>query len=181
MMGPLHVLLAVNGHEPTDWAVRACRFVTQWKDARVCVLGIVEHSAPPFTSLAPAARRLYVAARSAWRDDEELRVRGAIDHIRRTLSRQVEAVCQPSSPRGFVDTIVDHALSWEADVVVVAASPPMSRSWLCEGPVPQRLLRHRTTSVLAIPTVPEPRPAGRIIRLPTTRSATRPAPRDPHI
>jgi nucleotide-binding universal stress UspA family protein len=172
---PLRVLVAVNGHEPADWTDRACRFVSQWKDAGVCVLGIVEDSAPPFTSLIPAARHVYVAARSAWRDDEEQRVRGALDRVRRTLTRRVEVVCRASSPRGYGDTIVDHALSWGADVIVVAAPPRMSRSWLCHGPVHQRLLRHGMSAVLAIPAAAEPRPAGRIIRLRALPSGMRPA------
>jgi hypothetical protein len=65
----LRVLLAVHGHEPAEWTIRACRVVTGWKNARVRVLGIVNVPNPPFTSLIPPARRLYATARSAWRED----------------------------------------------------------------------------------------------------------------
>jgi nucleotide-binding universal stress UspA family protein len=163
---PLRVLVAVHGHEPAEWVTRACRVISKWKDARVRVLGVVDVPSPPFTSLIPPARRFYAAARSAWRDDEARRVQGAIDRVTRRLSRDVETVCRRSSPRGLVQTIADDALAWAADVIVVAAPTPGSASWLRPGPAHDRLLRHGTGAVLAIPAVPEPRRTGHVIRLP---------------
>src|SRR5262245_19381970 len=162
----LRVLLAVHGHEPTEWATRACRVISDLKEARVRVLGVVDVPSPPLTSVIPPARRLYGAARSAWGADEARRVQGAIDRVTRMLSRDVEVVCCQSSPRGFAQTIVDDALGWAADVIVVAAPAPMSGSWWRPGPAHERLLRRGTGAVLAIPTILEPRRTARVIRLP---------------
>lgn len=162
----LRVLLAVHGHEPTEWATRACRVVSEWKDARIRVLGVVDVPNPPLTVVIPPARRLYAAARSAWRADEAQRVQGVIDRVTRMLSRDVEVVCRQSSPRGFAHTIVNDASGWAADVVVVAAPTPMSGSWWHPGPAHGRLLRHGIGAVLAIPTVLEPRRTAHVIRLP---------------
>jgi len=162
----LRVLLAVHGHEPTEWGTRACRVISEWKEARIRVLGVVDVPSPPLTSVMPRARRLYAAARNAWRNDEARRVQGAIDRVTRMLPRDVEVVCRQSSPRGFAHTIVDDASGWAADVIVVAAPTPMSGSWWRPGPAHDRLLRHGTGAVLAIPTVVEPRSTARVIRLP---------------
>lgn len=163
---PLRVLVAVHGHEPPEWVIRACRVVSGWKSAKVRVLGVVDVPNPPFTSVIPPARLLYAAARRAWRDDEEQRVQSAVDRVTRTFTHKVEVACRQSSPRGVADTIVDHALGWAADVIVVAVVPtPMSRSWWCQGPVHERLLRHGTAAVLAIPAAPESSRTGRIIPL----------------
>jgi len=135
----LRVLLAVHGQEPTEWGTRACRVISEWKEARIRVLGVVDVPSPPLTSVMPRARRLYAAARNAWRNDEARRVQGAIDRVTRMLPR---------------------------DVIVVAAPTPMSGSWWRPGPAHDRLLRHGTGAVLAIPTVVEPRPTARVIRLP---------------
>ena len=162
----LRVLLAVHGHEPTEWATRACRVISEWKEARIRVLGVVDVPSPPLTSVIPPARRLYAAARSAWRADEAQRVQGAIDRVTRMLSRNVEVVCRPSAPRGFAHTIADDASGWAADVIVVAAPTPMSGSWWRPGPAHERLLRRGTGAVLAIPTALEPRRTARVIRLP---------------
>jgi nucleotide-binding universal stress UspA family protein len=174
---PLRVLLAVHGHEPTEWAPAVSRVVSGWTNASMRVLGVVDIPGPPFTSLLPPARRLYAAARNAWKQDEEPRVRAAVDRLTRALGRAVEVECRDSSPRGLADTIAGHALGWAADVIVVAASPPMSRSWLSHGPVHERLLRLGVRSVLAVPAVPEPRRMGRLIRLPRAISPVfQPAP-----
>jgi len=77
----LRVLLAVHGHEPTEWATRACRVVSEWKDARIRLLGVVDVPSPPLTSVITPARRLYAAARSAWRDDEAQRVQAAVGRL----------------------------------------------------------------------------------------------------
>jgi nucleotide-binding universal stress UspA family protein len=166
MDASLRVLLAVHGHEPTEWATRACRVLAEWKDARIRVLGVVDVPSPPLTSVIPTARRLYAAARSAWRADEAQRVQSALDRVTRMLSRDVEVVCRQSAPRGFAHTIVDDASGWAADVIVVAAPTPMSGSWWRRGPAHERLLRRGTGAVLAIPTVVEPRRTARVIRLP---------------
>src|SRR5262245_22452380 len=174
---PLRVLLAVHGHEPTEWATRACRVVSPWNGATVRVLGVVDVPRQPFTSLIPSARRLYAAAYHAWEAEEEARVQGAIDRITRTLSRDVEMVCRQSLPRGIAQTIADDARAWAADVVVVAAPTPLTRSWLRPGPVHGQLLRHNLGAVLAIPAVPDQRRLGRVVRLPRAfPSALRTAP-----
>jgi len=176
-VAPLRVLLAVHGHEPTEWKQVVCRVVSGWTNASVRVLGVVDVPSPPFTSLLPPARRSYDAARSAWRRDGEPRVRAAADRLARTLGPTVEVECKDSSPQGLADTIADHARGWAADVIVVAASAPMSRSWLCQGPVHERLLRLGVCAVLAVPAVSEPRPAGRLVRLPRAITPVlRPAP-----
>ena len=174
---PLRVLLAVHGHEPTEWAPAVCRVVSGWTNASIRVLGVVDVPSPPFTSLLPPARRFYDAARSAWRQDGEPRVRAAIDRLTRTLGHTVEVECRDSSPRALADTIAHDALGWAADVIVVAASTPMSRSWLCQGPVHERLLRLGVCAVLAVPAVSEPRQSGRLVRLPRAITPVlRPAP-----
>jgi len=50
---PLRVLLAVHGHEPTEWTQAVCRVVSGWTNASVRVLGVVDVPSPPFTSLLP--------------------------------------------------------------------------------------------------------------------------------
>ena len=172
----LRVLLAVHGHEPTDRTLAVCRVVSGWTNASVRVLGVVDVPAPPFTSVLPPARRFYDAARSAWRRDGEPRVRAAVDRLTRTLGSTVEVECRDSSQQGLADTIADHARGWAADVIVAAAAP-MSRSWLRHGPVHERLLRLGVCAVLAVPAVSEPRPTGRLVRLPRAITPIlRPAP-----
>src|SRR5262249_17915508 len=85
----LRVLLAVHGHEPTEWGTRACRVISEWKEARRRVVGVVDVPRPPLTSVMPRARRLYSAARNAWRNDEARRVQGAIDRVTRMLLRRL--------------------------------------------------------------------------------------------
>ncbi len=179
---PVRVLLAVHGHEPAEWAIRACRLVSEWRDARVRVLALVDVTCPPFTSLISPARRLYAAARSAWINDEERRTEEAVDRVLRALSRPVEVVRDRSSAEGRARTIVRHAMTWAADVVVVATPISMTQWWVWPRPVQQDVPREVACAVLAIPPATVPRSTGRRFSLPrTVASKCRWAPADPAV
>ncbi|MGH7302784.1 MAG: hypothetical protein ACRELZ_05805 [Candidatus Rokuibacteriota bacterium] len=158
---PLRVLLAVHGHEPGEWVTRACRLVSGWSPVTIRVLAVFEVPSPPFTSVVAPARRLYAAARNAWKEIEEERVKGAVERVLPALSGDVEVVREEASPGGLGDLIVEHALAWSADVVAVAAPRRMSLPWLWPGPVHERLLRCGVGAVLAIPAEPVSRQTGR--------------------
>ena len=162
---PLRVLFALHGHEPAEWMGRACRLVSAWSNVRVRVLGVVDVPSPPFTSLIPPARRLYIAAREAWSQDEGQRVQAAIDRLVSTLGCQAEVVREPSSGRGLAHTIDEHAMGWRADVILVAAPTRLSQSWMWPGPVHDRLLRRAAGAVLAVPVAPRARRVGRVLRM----------------
>lgn len=162
----LRVLLAVHGHEPAEWMTRACRLVSGLSHARVRVLAVFEVPCPPFTSLISPARRLYTAARSAWRQNEEQGVQGGVDRALLALSGHVEVVREESPPGGLGNTILGHALEWAADVVVVAAPARLALSWMWPGPMHERLLRHGGVAVLAIPAEPSSQGTGRLSSVP---------------
>lgn len=145
---PMRVLLAVHGHEPDDWTTRACRLASGWRDARLRVLALTDVSCPPFTSLIGPARRLYASACSVRVQDQEQRVQRVVDRVVHALPCQVEVVRERYSAGGFVGAIVEHAMTWAAEVVVLAA-PTTAWGWVAH----QRLLHHAGCAVLAIPRV----------------------------
>ncbi|MGH7368065.1 MAG: universal stress protein [Candidatus Rokuibacteriota bacterium] len=163
---PLRVLFAVHGHESAEWTTRACQLVSGWKGARVRVLALVDAPRPPFTSLIAPARRLYAAARSAWRQEEEQRVMGVVDRVSQALSRQLEVVRDESTTGGLAGTIVEHAMDWPADVIVMAAPVRGAQWWVWPGPVQERVLRQVDCAVLAIPSAAAPHGIGRRLGAP---------------
>ena len=152
---PLRVLVLLHGHETAEWTMRACRLVSEWRDANVRVLGLVDINCPPFTSVLPPARRLYAAARAEWVNAEEQRVQRAVDRVLKTWSRPIEVVRDRASASGRAEVIVEHAASWAADVVVVA-EPPV---------VAPLALREIGCAVLTVPAATPSRARGRRLGL----------------
>jgi nucleotide-binding universal stress UspA family protein len=150
---PLRVLFVVHGHETAEWTLRACRLVSELRDARVRLLAVANIRCPSLTSLISPTRRPRAEAQSAWSQNEEQRVEQAVDRVLRTLSRQIEVVRDRPSARGVVGTIVEHAMDWAADLVVCGAPIPMAKAWVWPGPVHERVLRGAACAVLAIPPV----------------------------
>lgn len=152
---PLRVLVTVQGRETAEWTMRAGRLVSGWRDASVRVLGLVDVTCPPFTSVIPPARRLYAAARAAWIDAEEQRVQQVVERVLNTWPRPIDVVRDRASASGRAETIAEYAAGWGADVIVVA-EPPF---------VAPLVIREVGCAVLAIPASTPPRSRGRRLRL----------------
>jgi nucleotide-binding universal stress UspA family protein len=142
------VLLAVHGGEPSDWGPAARRLIAMWARPSLRVLAIVAVPSPPFTSLIPAAARLYRAAREAWEDGERKRVQRVIDELAPALPGDAEIVWERVSYGDPGRAIAEHARVWGADLVLIAASPS-SGPWL--GAVHDRVLRRARCAVLVTP------------------------------
>ena len=152
---PMRVLVAVQGRETVEWTMRAGRLVSGWRDASVRVLGLVDVTCPPFTSVIPPARRLYAAARAAWIDAEEARVQQVVERVLNGWSHPIDVVRARASASGRAETIAEYAAGWGADVVVVA-EPPF---------VAPLVLREVGCAVLTIPASAPPRSRGRRLAL----------------
>lgn len=158
--GALRVLLAIHGHEPAEWPSRACRLVSSWKGARLRVLAVIDVPGPAFTSLIGPARRRYASARSAWRRDAEQHVQDVIARMAPALPADLEVVRDWPSGGRVAEALIDHAMAWPADVIVMAA-PSRPQRWGWPGPVHRRVLRDAGCPVLAIPPETAPRLARR--------------------
>ena len=144
----LRVLVAVHGYEPSDWVRETGRLVATWTAPLVRVLATLDVPCPPFTALAPAARRAYGAARMHWTAIERSRLQNAVETLRPVLPAQVDVVEMPAMGGDLARTIAGHARTWAADVLIVGAPPPGLRSWLKPGPVHERVVRLATCSVV---------------------------------
>jgi nucleotide-binding universal stress UspA family protein len=145
---PTRVLLAVHGGEPAGWAREARRSVARWAQPSVRVLGLIGVPCPPFTSLIPVAARRYRAARSAWEDAERKRVQRVIDEIAPALPAGADVVWATVSYGDPGRAIAEHACTWGADVLLLAAAPAAGL-WL--GTVHDRVLRRARCPVLVTP------------------------------
>jgi nucleotide-binding universal stress UspA family protein len=164
------VLIAVHGHERAGWVTELPGKVPRTGVFRLLVVNDVVP--PPFTSLLPAARRLYGAALAAWRAEEEEKSRAVLEALA-DPGRPVDVVRIPGcSDPGR--TIAVHARQWPADVVVVGwdSRGRLERALL--GTVHERVVRSAPCAVLVVPAAPRPpvsRTAPGIARAP--RVATR--------
>src|SRR5262245_25606117 len=164
---PLHLLVAVHGHEPPGWADETCRLVSSWMPSSVRVLAVLDVPSPPFTSLIGAARNAYAAARAQWSQAERARLQDAIDTLSPGLPAGAQVTLMPASRGRIALAIADAARAWPADVVIVGAPAPGRRSRLGPGPVHEHLLRLTRCAVLvtAAPSVTVATSPRRVVRL----------------
>lgn len=137
---PIRLLLALHGHEPDTWAADLARVLVTWPPPSVRVVAVGDGTSPAFTSLTPAARRMYAVARAAWREDAERRLDAALERLAPLLP-PVTAIVRTLAPAGEVARVVAaHAAEWPADIVVVGAPAPGLSGWLWPGPVHRDIL-----------------------------------------
>src|SRR5262244_1379370 len=111
----IRLLLALHGHEPDTWPAELARVLATWPHPSVRVVAIGDGTSPAFTSLTPAARRMYAAARAASRDDAERRLAAAFQRLVPLLP-PVTAVVRALAPAGEVARVIAaHAADWPAD------------------------------------------------------------------
>jgi len=145
---PVRVLVAVHGYESAGWAHETCRVISTWARSSVRVLAVLDVPSPQLTSLIPAARRAYGAARAQWIESERARLHEAIDALLPGLPREAEVTSATAVRGDLALTIAEVARAWPADVVVVGGPAPGLRSWFRPGPVHERLLRLAGCAVL---------------------------------
>jgi len=158
------ILVAIHGYEPAEWSAEACRLVSLWNAPNVRLLAVLDVPAPAFTSLTASARRAYQAARVAWSEQEIIRLRPVVDAMVKLLPDPAEIVRVAAAQGDPARTIVEHAVDWAADVIVVGAPAPGPRSRLWPGPLHERVLRSTTRAVLV--TAPPVTGSRRLARLP---------------
>jgi nucleotide-binding universal stress UspA family protein len=148
---PSRVLIAVHGYEADGWARDACRAVPPGAGV-VRVLVVLDVIAPSFTSLLPAARRRYGAARVQWDREEEERSRPVVDEMLAALLRLPEVVRLVAARSDPARTLAEHAAEWLADVIIVGRDrrPRAIRALL--GAVHERVVRFAPCAVLVPPT-----------------------------
>jgi nucleotide-binding universal stress UspA family protein len=144
------ILIAIHGHEGEGWAVELPGTVPRTGVFRLLVVN--DLVPPAFTSLLPAARRLYGAALAAWRHEEEEKSRAALEALA-DLPRPVEVVRIPWC-RDPGRTIAAYASEWPADVVVVGrdARGRLERALL--GSVHERVVRSAPCAVIVTQDAP---------------------------
>ncbi|HEU5194029.1 MAG TPA: universal stress protein [Methylomirabilota bacterium] len=165
---PIRLLLALHGHEPDTWPAELARVLATWPHPSVRVVAIGDGTSPAFTSLTPRARRMYAAARAAWREDAARRLGAAVQQLLPLLP-PVTAVVRALAPAGEVARVIAaHAAEWPADIVVIGAPAPGLSSWLWPGPVHRDILGLTGCPVLVTPLPRRPtrwRTRARVIRL----------------
>ena len=142
------VLIIVHGYEPPGWGAEVSRLLSMWMEPVVRMLAVINVPTPPFTSLTKFARKTYCEALQSWMEEEETRVHGVIDQIVLHCAETIDVV-QIKPPRGRLGpSIIEHANTWSADVVVISAPARQSRSWLWPGRFHRRLLHDSPCSVM---------------------------------
>jgi hypothetical protein len=145
----LRVCIAVHGYEAEGWAPETARVLGAWAAPTVRVLAVSSVPAARFTSLTPAARRLYAASRAEWQHQETLR----LDRIVLPLTGALpgaDVVRIPGGHTDLADTFVSEAAAWRADVLVVGPPHASLRAWLWPGAVHQRILRRSRCTVAVV-------------------------------
>ncbi|MBI4271829.1 MAG: universal stress protein [Candidatus Rokubacteria bacterium] len=113
------ILVAVHGYEPRGWADHVLRALPSAGPSAVRVLVVVDAPSPPFTSLLPAARRRYAAARAEWQRLARAQMQLAVAALEAALTAppEIEHVVAAGGQPGRA--IVEHARRWGADLLVV--------------------------------------------------------------
>ena len=147
---PTRVLLAVRGGEPDGWAREIPRILAMWSRPSIRILAVVAAPAPAFTSLLPAAGRMYGAARAAWRDAEEKKIQRVIDELTAGLPGVPDVVwARVAGDPGRA--ITEHARRWPADALLMAATSGLGAR-LCG--VQDRVVRDVGCPVVLTPASP---------------------------
>jgi len=141
------VLIAVHGYEPTGWAAEVASAVLRSGHDLVHVAVVLDVPQPSFTSLLPAARRLYGGAVAAWRQAEMDRLQGFVHAAVAGLTTPPEVVYLEARRSDPGRTVAGYARLWGADVIVVGRDT-RSRIWgALFGTVHERLLRYAPCAV----------------------------------
>ena len=142
-----NILIAVHGHEPDGWT-HGLRAVVP-RTGLIRVLVVEEEAAPAFTSLLPAARRRYGAARAAWERERDERHRAVVEAIvpGRPASADVLRIPACADPGR---TIAAHATDWPADIVVVGRDQRSRVERALLGPVHERVVERAPCAVLVV-------------------------------
>jgi nucleotide-binding universal stress UspA family protein len=146
----MRVLIAVDGSEASEAAVRSVQSRT-WPSATVLrVLSVAQHVYPP-----PPQPATMAFGMSPYQDASMLSVQQQLrDHASEIAQRaarmleesglQVEAVSDFGDPR---DVILDQATTWRADLIVVGSHGRTGlRRWML-GSVAESVVRHAPCSV----------------------------------
>jgi nucleotide-binding universal stress UspA family protein len=145
---PIRICLAVHGYEAEGWASETARVLGAWVVPTVRVLAVSSAPRASFTSLTPAARRLYNASRAQWQRDETERLDRVVLPLAAAL-RGADVVRVDAGRGDLADTIVSAARAWRADVLVVGPPHPGLGGRLWPGAVHRRVL-HRSRCTVAV-------------------------------
>ena len=145
----IRVCVAVHGYEAEGWTSETARVLGAWAAPTVRVLAVSSVPSAPFTSLTPAARRLYAASRAQWQHDETRRLDRIVLPLLSALPG-VDVVRIPGGHADLADTIVSEATAWRADVLVVGPPHTSLRCWLWPGAVHQRILSRSRCTVAVV-------------------------------
>ncbi len=112
------ILIAVHGHEPRGWMDQAVRALPPGATT-IKILVVLDAPAAAFTSLLPAARRRFAAARRQWRQLAEAQIEPSIAALAGALPApsDIETILIGDGDAGRA--IVRVAREWRADLVVV--------------------------------------------------------------
>ena len=145
----IRVCIAVHGYEADGWAPETARVLGAWAAPTVRVLAVSSVPSAPFTSLTPAARRLYAASRAEWQHQETFRLDRIVLPLVGALPG-VDVVRIPGGHADLADIVVSEATAWRADVLVVGPPHASLRCWLWPGAVHQRILRRSRCTVAVV-------------------------------
>lgn len=161
------ILIAIHGHEPDGWAHALRAAIPRTGVVRVLV--VEGAPVPALTSLLPAARGRYSAARRVWEREGDERRAAVLDAIVPCLPESADVARIPAGADPG-RTIAAYASDWPADVVVVGRDgrPRLERA--VAGTVHERVVDRAPCAVLVVRGSTRP-PAPRGVRLPWRAAA----------
>jgi nucleotide-binding universal stress UspA family protein len=142
------VLIAIYGHEPAGWAEEVVQALSPTDTSLVRVLVVLDVPSPRFTSLLPVARRYYGAALTTWRRLVEEQTRRSIEALSTTLGRVPDVVQVLASDADAAWPIVEHAVTWDANVIIVGRDTAGGVSRTLFAPTHMRVVNSAPCAVL---------------------------------
>jgi nucleotide-binding universal stress UspA family protein len=149
-----HIFLPTDGSASASLAEAYVRAFPWPAPVHVTLMTVIDLHLAPFTSVLPAARRLYAGAVTALRQDAKAKAWGVLDKTRHAVAPHVDSVGSRVQEGRPGPAIVDAATACGADLVVVGC--PKLRPWrrLTAGRVAIHVARSARCSVLVAKRLP---------------------------
>lgn len=142
------VLIAVHGYEPPGWAEEAVRALSPTDTSWARVVVVLDVPSPPFTSVLPVARRYYGAALTEWRRLADERTRRSVEALSSALGRVPEVVQVLAGDADTAGPIVELAVTWRAEVIIVGRDTRGKVSRALLAPIHTRVVNSAPCAVL---------------------------------
>jgi nucleotide-binding universal stress UspA family protein len=145
------VLVTVHGREPAGWELEVCRALTLSPQTTLRVLAVADVPSPPSAALLPSARRTRARARAEWQRLEEANVTRRLEALLAGLFVVPEVVWVRVADADPGRVIVEQAVAWGADLIVVGVD---GTSWLERrllGAIHERVVARAGCAVLVMP------------------------------